>query len=257
MEQTSSDMTMEAQPEVRSFEASPRLDQWAAAFAQAQGELPTIAKDKTAQVQTKTGGSYAYSYANLATILHLTRPVLAKHGLAVTQLVTGKDRTTVVIKTILFHKSGQWVAAELPMPVGDGSDPQKVGSALSYGRRYGYAGIVGVAAEDEDDDARLASQKPVQRKPAPTRATTSAAVAANGNEPITTTNSDGTVGGQKGRLLGILEAHRVDKKAFGAHLREKYGVETWSQIKQRDFDDIVALAQAWPVPAGREPGAEG
>ena len=49
-------------------------------IAKAQGEFPAIPKDKTANA-----GTFSYNYADLASILHPVRPVLAKNGLALIQ----------------------------------------------------------------------------------------------------------------------------------------------------------------------------
>ena len=57
-----------------------------AALAAAQAEITNPSKDKIAKVPTKTGGSYSYSYADIADVLNTVRPVLARHGLAVMQL---------------------------------------------------------------------------------------------------------------------------------------------------------------------------
>ena len=64
---------------------------------------------------------------------------------------------TVIVETILAHESGQWIQSELCMPLAK-NDPQGVGSAITYGRRYGLAAIVGIVADD-DDDGNAASLK--------------------------------------------------------------------------------------------------
>ena len=64
---------------------------------------------------------------------------------------------TLIVETILIHESGQWVQSELCLPLAK-ADPQGVGSAMTYGRRYGLAAIVGIVA-DADDDGNAASAK--------------------------------------------------------------------------------------------------
>jgi hypothetical protein len=56
----------------------------------------------------------------------------------------------VEIVTFLAHSSGEWIKSVLDMPVVK-SDPQGVGSAITYGRRYAYSGMVSVASEADDD----------------------------------------------------------------------------------------------------------
>jgi hypothetical protein len=64
---------------------------------------------------------------------------------------------TVIVETILTHTSGQWIQSELALPLLK-ADPQGVGSAITYGRRYGLAAIIGIVA-DVDDDGNAASGK--------------------------------------------------------------------------------------------------
>ena len=61
------------------------------ALAKAQGEFPPIPREKTVTVKTKTGGSYSFAYAPLDAILSACRPVLAKNGLAITQLARAEQ----------------------------------------------------------------------------------------------------------------------------------------------------------------------
>jgi hypothetical protein len=63
-----------------------------------------------------------------------------------------------VLRTTLLHKSGQWIASEVPLMVGEKSTMQTLGSAITYARRYGLAAMVGVVA-DEDDDGNAASKE--------------------------------------------------------------------------------------------------
>jgi hypothetical protein len=47
------------------------------------------------------------------------------------------------------------------------ADPQSLGSALTYGRRYALMGIVGVAPEDDDGAAASGAQDNTAAKPKP------------------------------------------------------------------------------------------
>jgi hypothetical protein len=220
----------------RVFSASPEIDQLAAALALAQLDLPAIEKDKNVST-----GKYSYTYADLASILKLIRPHLAKQGLSVLQPVSVEAKGAVVVRTILLHASGQWLSEKLTWPVTDGSDAQKVGSGISYGRRYGYCAMVGIQPEDEDDDAEQAREQP-RRAPARRKA---AAPEDSGEEMITTTDADGKPGGQKARLVGILREHGINNKAFGEYVHRTYGYTGWETIKRKDYDAIVAFAQNW------------
>lgn len=60
--------------------------------------------------------------------------------------------TQLVVSTIIMHTSGEWISGELAMnPVK--ADPQGIGSAVTYARRYGLSAFVGIAPEDDDGNA--------------------------------------------------------------------------------------------------------
>jgi hypothetical protein len=125
----------------------------AAALAAFQKDLPRVGKGQTATVPTKTGGSYSYSYADLASLTHEVLPKLNEHGLT---FVTAPRSTEqgYAVAGILLHTSGQSIEAALPLY---GRSPQEIGSALTYARRYLLGCLTGVVTED-DDDAQRAKQ---------------------------------------------------------------------------------------------------
>lgn len=94
-------------------------------------------------------------YAPLKDIVMKTRPILDKHGLQVVQKLTNIDGKGA-IETMLIHlESGQHVEGIAPLVHKD-NDPQAQGSAITYGRRYGYVTILGLLV-DADDDGNLAN----------------------------------------------------------------------------------------------------
>lgn len=121
-----------------------------AALARAQGAFPPIPRDRTVRVQTKTGGSYTFSYAPLDTILDKVRPALAANGLALTQIFHGEN-----LVTSLLHEDGGTIESTLALPR-QGSSWQEYGSAITYARRYTLVALLGIASE-EDDDGNAAS----------------------------------------------------------------------------------------------------
>jgi hypothetical protein len=68
-------------------------------------------------------------------------------------------RGAVVVTTLLAHASGEWIETRLAMGL-ESTDPQAIGSALTYARRYGLCALVGVAPGDVDDDAAAAMPAP-------------------------------------------------------------------------------------------------
>ena len=114
-----------------------------------QAEMPVISKDSD-------NPYFSSKYASLPDIVKVIRPILEKHDLAVIQGGgPGTHEHCFTIQTRIIHKSGQYIEDELPMWVKD-ANPQKVGSAVTYARRYGLCAMLGIVA-DEDDDGNKAS----------------------------------------------------------------------------------------------------
>lgn len=129
---------------------SESIDQLIAALANFQGELKQPSLNKDVSVKTKQGYTYKFKYADLGECMRAAAPGLAKHGLAVSQIISGGH-----LLTVLGHKSGQWLRSEVNIGVERISDYQGLGSAITYLKRYSYCAILGIVA-DTDDDANAA-----------------------------------------------------------------------------------------------------
>jgi hypothetical protein len=127
------------------------VSEYAAALVALQAELPTILKNEKAEVPTKNGGSYSYTYADLASISDQIRPLLGKHGFAFSSRPTINDAGRFVLAYALIHKSGERDGGDYPLVEQGG--PQAQGSAITYARRYALCAVVGVAPEDDDGQA--------------------------------------------------------------------------------------------------------
>lgn len=131
------------------------MKELAAALAAFQAEAPTVSKGKTAKVPTKSGGSYSYTYANLADVVEAAYPLLSKHGLSFSCVPRTTERG-YELAGILLHSSGESLEGSLPL---SGSTPQELGSALTYMRRYLLGAMTGLVTDDDDDGA-AASRRP-------------------------------------------------------------------------------------------------
>lgn len=146
-------MTIDNEP---AMAAPPSLGLLAAALAKAQTTFPPVKRDKKVTVQTKTGGSYSFSYAPLDSILNAVRGPLSENGLVLVQLL---DDGALV--TSLIHDSGAILTGRLDLP--GISDIQAFGSAITYLRRYAIQAVLGIAAEEDDDGNRAAGNKVAPR----------------------------------------------------------------------------------------------
>lgn len=141
------------------MKSSEQLDQLATALAKAQASFSVARKEHEASVKMRDGGSYGYSYADLPIVVAACRKALTDNGIAVVQSASATERV-VSVATRLIHASGQWLSDEdapLTMTAADAS-PQRIGSAITYARRYALMAMVGVVASDEDDDGAAASR---------------------------------------------------------------------------------------------------
>lgn len=133
---------------------SEQINELAAALTRAQAAMDTA--KRTAENQF-----FKSSYADLASVWATCREPLTKNGLSVVQ-TTDSTLEGEFLETLLMHSSGQWVGGRIAIkPVKN--DPQGVGSAMTYARRYALMAIVGIASED--DDGNEASGKTEETKP--------------------------------------------------------------------------------------------
>jgi hypothetical protein len=107
-------------------------------------------------VKKSSNPFFKSKYADLATIWDSIRKPLSDAGLVVVQTMgPGLDgQQAITIVTTLIHTSGQWIEGFLIMPLIK-TDPQAVGSAITYGRRYALTAMLGIAPEDDDGEAAM------------------------------------------------------------------------------------------------------
>jgi len=112
------------------------------AIVAAMAELKNVPK-------TANNPYFKSKYAPLDAIVDATRPILAKHGLAVMQAPLFRDGTAGV-ETTVIHKGGHVFSTTLLLPLKD-MTPQGVGGAITYARRYSLAAVLGLATEEDLD----------------------------------------------------------------------------------------------------------
>lgn len=91
-----------------------------------------------------TNPFFKSKYFDINKLLEQVEPVLEKHGLLVMQPL--KDGS--VITEIIDTETGDEVSSDIPLP--NIQDPQKMGSAITYYRRYTLQSLLGLGAEDDD-----------------------------------------------------------------------------------------------------------
>ena len=144
--------------------SSPSIASLAAALAKAQAELVNPEKSLTATIRSDERGrtEQTFRYASLSSGLDIVRKTLGQHEIATVQ-TTAIDQTAGVVNltTVLAHASGEWIASDWPVcAIADTATPRRMGTALTYARRYALFTLVGIAGEDDLDAPALATPTP-------------------------------------------------------------------------------------------------
>lgn len=130
----------------------------------ALGALQEVPKAGKADVQSQRG-SYSYRYLELPDLLSHVRTVFAQHRLAVMQVPTVIEGGVSVV-TLIVHASGH-VWPSPPLNLRANGLAQDVGGAITYGRRYSLAALVGLAGGEDDDAAAVSGRQATQERPQP------------------------------------------------------------------------------------------
>lgn len=136
---------------------SESIKELAMALSKAQGQFNHAKKDTKNEF-------FRSQYADLASVIDAAKKQLADNGLSVVQVVDMAESGDVVLETILMHISGEYISGKYPIRPAK-QDPQAVGSAITYARRYAFSAMTGIAADDDDGNAASQSQKEPAKKP--------------------------------------------------------------------------------------------
>ena len=111
-----------------------------------QAECPKISKDSNNPFFSDA--KRKVNYASLPHILGIIQPILNKHGLVLMQPVVND----VVITKLIHVESGDVLESIYEITCKDKTNPQQIGSAVSYARRYSITSILNLNIDDESDD---------------------------------------------------------------------------------------------------------
>jgi hypothetical protein len=124
--------------------------EFASALVKMQGEIEGALKGKA-------NPAFRSKYADLGACWDACRDALQANKLAVLQFVTEAPAGSVGIKTaIFFGPTGESLSETAFIPVKDATNPQALGSAVTYGRRYGLCAAIGICPEDDDGNSAAA-----------------------------------------------------------------------------------------------------
>lgn len=131
---------------------SSSLDKIAPAVLAAQKELGSVKKGAK-------NPFFKSSYADLTSVIEALKDVVNKNGLSIIQTQRDGD-----VLTTLLHSSGQYISSATQIKCAKENDPQALGSAISYARRYGLQSILCLPAQDDDGEGAMSRTKKAASK---------------------------------------------------------------------------------------------
>jgi phosphomevalonate kinase len=124
------------------MKTSESIKQIAEALVAAQKEIRFAVKDST-------NPHYKSKYANINSVIDAVKAPLNNNGIAILQSLSPSDDNKLHLTTRLLHSSGEWIEDTAVCPI-QKQDPQGLGSAISYIRRYSISSLCALYADDDD-----------------------------------------------------------------------------------------------------------
>lgn len=137
---------------------SESIKELAAALNKAQSEMSGAKKGAN-------NPFFKSKYADLKEVINCAKGPLCNNGLSISQFPVTQDNKAGVV-TILMHSSGEFLEDTLLLTCSK-QDPQGMGSAITYARRYAYQSVIGIPSEDDDGNVASKPAKPTYQQPAP------------------------------------------------------------------------------------------
>lgn len=217
--------------------STTNLNELFTALSKAQKEMKNAEKDGV-------NPHFKSQYATLTSVWDAAREALTNNNLSVVQMPSYTQDGKIVVTTVLGHASGQCLRFDCPV-VYQGNTMQALGSALTYARRYSLSAVVGVASQEDDDDATKSQEQ--HTVPAPK--TVQVAVS-------NTTDATVPIGRYKGKLLSEVPLDDLQSTAYW--MKQKAEAEgkplkgTWqtfvSQVeKMTENFDATASSKVLPT----------
>lgn len=101
-------------------------------------------------------------YASFAEVWDAVAEGLSANGLVILQPIQTQEDGKIFVETIVMHQNGQSISSHCPVLVKDENNPQAMGSAITYARRYSLASLLGVVIDDDDGNVASTPRTPVK-----------------------------------------------------------------------------------------------
>ena len=108
-----------------------------------QQKIGKLSKDKT-------NPFFKSSYFDINSLLEQLQPLLKEEGLVILQPLTTKAGRPALEKVLTTDDGNDKITSSIVLP--DLQDPQKMGSVITYFRRYSLQSLFALQAEDDDGE---------------------------------------------------------------------------------------------------------
>lgn len=158
----------------RFFSLYERQQAWEAkrayteSFAAMQPELPVIAQ--RGEIKNRVGQTQS-RFALWEDVVEQIRPVMAKHGFALSFKPEVTENNKVRVTAVLSHRQGHSEESTYELPAdtsGAKNAVQSLGSSTSYAKRYLAFGLLNIASRGEDDGGQAGGGEVVSDEQAQT-----------------------------------------------------------------------------------------
>lgn len=229
--------------EIRALKAQEAYN---VAIAEFQRQCPPIKKSARATIANK----YSYTYAPLEEITATVGPLMGRCGLS-RSWRTRPEGEKIIVVCRISHALGHYEeSGEVMIPISQGAaegmgatPPQRVGIAMSYGKRYSLLSALGLAPED-DTDAKDTTWTDGGRGTNQAANIQGSGQTGHGQELEAVINEN-----QIKRLMAIAGGQKWSEE----HIHELisgFGYNSRKEIQVKDYEKIIERLKGGPTKAG-------
>jgi hypothetical protein len=179
-------------------------------------------------------------------VIDAAKKSLSENELAVSMAIKYENARPFLVGR-LIHASGQWIESDYGLP--QTMDDKQMAAAMTYGRRYIFCALVGIAG-DEDTDSEPETHNssyeekkaPVKPHPKPPQEKLNA-----GHPQAPKPQAIKSVSVAQGLLdqaLSLAKEKQVDNSEISAYIKTTFGVESSKDLSQVQFEKLIAWLAA-------------
>jgi hypothetical protein len=139
---------------------SPSISKISSAILLAQKEISGAKKGAT-------NPFFKMKYSDLGSVMEACKDAFNNHGISVIQPIELIDGINI-LKTVLLHESGEYITSSMKVSCKNPENPQEMGSAITYAKRYSLQAIAFIPSEDDDGEV---ATKPLRATTEPIKTT--------------------------------------------------------------------------------------